>query len=73
MAAADQASLLQLAQVPVHRRQAHGLGPLAQQGVEVLTGELPADLAQRGQQELLAVAWGGNLGGHGRAGCGGVR
>ena len=71
--AADQAPLLQLAQVPVHRGQAHGLGTLAQQGMEVLAGELTAGLAQRGQQEQLAVAWGGNLGGHGRAGCGGVR
>ncbi len=33
MAAADQAPLLQLAQVPVHGGQSHGLGALAQKGV----------------------------------------
>ena len=71
--AANQAPLLQLTQVAVHRGQAHGLGALAQQGVEVLAGEFPVGPAQGGQQQLLAIARGGNLGGHGRAGDGGVR
>jgi hypothetical protein len=38
-----------------------------------LAGEFPVGPAQGGQQQLLAIARGGNLGGHGRAGRGGVR
>ena len=71
--AANQAPLLQLTQVAIHRGQPHGLGALAQQGVQVLAGEFPVGPAQGGQQQLLAIARGGNLGGHGRAGRGGVR
>ena len=56
MAAADQASLLQLAQVPVHRGQSHRLRALAQQGVQVLAGEFPIGQLQLLQQQLLAIA-----------------
>jgi hypothetical protein len=56
MAAADQAPLLQLAQVPVHRGQSHCLGALAQQGVQVLAGEFPIGQLQLLQQQQLAIA-----------------
>ena len=66
VAAADQAPLLQLPQVPVHRGQPHGLGALAQQGVQLLPGEFPIRQPQLLQQNLLTIAGGGNLGRHGR-------
>lgn len=56
VAATDPAPLLQLAQVAVNRGQPHGLGALAQQGVQVLAGEFPVGLAQHRKQQLLAVA-----------------
>jgi hypothetical protein len=62
MTGADQAALLQLAQMAIDRRQSHGLGALAQQGVEVLTGELTIRLSELRQQLLLSIARGGNLG-----------
>jgi zinc/manganese transport system permease protein len=62
--AADQASLLQLAQMAVHGGQAHALGPLPQQGVKLLARELPFGGAQLLQQLQLAIARSGNLGGH---------
>ena len=50
MTAADQAPLLQLAQVAVDRGQTHGLGPLAQPGMQLLAGEFPLGLLQLIQQ-----------------------
>lgn len=62
MPAAHQAPLLQLAQVPVHRGEAHGLGALAQHAVQILTREFPVGAPQLFKQELLTFARGGNLG-----------
>jgi len=42
------------------------LGALPQQGVQVLAGEFPIRQPQLLQQNLLAIAGGGNLGRHGR-------
>ena len=66
VAAANQSALLELAQVPVHRGQPHGLGALAQQGVQLLSGEFPIREAKLLQQNLLTIAGSGNLGRHGR-------
>jgi len=66
VAAADQPPLLQLPQVAIHGGQPHGLGALPQQGVQVLAGEFPIRQPQLLQQNLLAIAGGGNLGRHGR-------
>ena len=62
MAAAHQAPLLQLPQVPVHRGEAHGLGALAQHAVKILAREFPVGAAQLLEQQLLSFARGGNLG-----------
>ena len=62
VAAADQAPLLQLPQVAIHRGQSHGLGALAQQGMQLLARQFPVGLVQLIQQQLLAIARGGNLG-----------
>lgn len=54
VAAAHQAPLLELAQIPVHGGQPHGALAPAQAGVEVLPAQLPRRLLQLGQQPLLA-------------------
>lgn len=64
MPAADQPPLLQLAEVAVHRGQAHALRPLPQQGMQFLARELPLGSAQLIEQLQLSIARGGNLGGH---------
>ena len=56
MAAPDQTPLLQLAKVAINRGEPHGLGALAQQGVQVLAGEFPVGQAQCTQKQLLAGA-----------------
>jgi hypothetical protein len=56
MAATDEAALLQLTQMPIHRGQSHRLGGLTQQGVEILAGELSVGLAKLRQQLLLTIA-----------------
>ena len=46
MAAADQTTYLQLPQVAIHGGQSHRLGSLAQEGMQILAGELPVGQLQ---------------------------
>jgi len=66
MPAADQSPLLELAQVPVNRRQSHGAVAAPQLGMQLLSRQFLLGVLQVLNDQLLPLRDAGNLGGHAR-------
>ena len=66
MPAADQSPLLELAQVPVDRRQSHGALARPQPRMQLLSRQFLVGVLQVLNDQLLPLRDAGNLGGHAR-------